>query len=90
MWLPSNTYKALACTPMTSSKSCITAPIEDGYLGFKHPQEAAVAEYLRKRFRIAEFKEALNLPMAPDSDIALGLNLWQLRRYESRAVSGRQ
>jgi len=35
----------------------IAAPIEDGYLGFKHPLQAAVAEYLRKRFRIAEFKE---------------------------------
>jgi hypothetical protein len=35
----------------------ITAPIEDGYLGFKYPQQAAIAEYLRKRFRIAEFKE---------------------------------
>jgi len=34
----------------------ITAPIEDGYIGFKHPEAAAVAEYLRRRFRIAEFK----------------------------------
>jgi hypothetical protein len=68
----------------------IMAPIEDGYLGFKHPQEAAVGEYLRKRFRIAESKEVLNPPLAPDSDIALGLNLWPPRRYESRAVSGRQ
>jgi len=35
----------------------ITAPIEDGYIEFKHPQSAAVAEYLRKRFRVGEFKK---------------------------------
>jgi hypothetical protein len=34
----------------------ITAPITDGILGFKHPDEAAAAEYLRRRFRLAEFK----------------------------------
>jgi hypothetical protein len=34
----------------------ITAPITDGIIGFKHPQEAAVAEYLRRRLRIGEFK----------------------------------
>jgi len=34
----------------------ITAPIIDGIIGFKHPQEAAVAEYLRRRLRIGEFK----------------------------------
>jgi hypothetical protein len=34
----------------------ITAPIEDGYLGFKHPDQGAIAEYLRMRFHIAEFK----------------------------------
>jgi len=34
----------------------ITAPITDGIIGFKHPQEAAVAEYLRRRLRLGEFK----------------------------------
>lgn len=34
----------------------ITAPIEDGYLGFKYPDSAAVAECLRRRFQVAEFK----------------------------------
>jgi hypothetical protein len=34
----------------------ITRPIVDGIIGFKHPDEGAVAEYLRRRFRIAEFK----------------------------------
>jgi hypothetical protein len=34
----------------------ITAPIEDGYIGFKHPEEAPIAKYLRRRFRIGEFK----------------------------------
>jgi hypothetical protein len=34
----------------------ITAPITDGVIGFKNPDERAVAEYLRRRFRIAEFK----------------------------------
>jgi hypothetical protein len=34
----------------------ITAPIEDGDIGFKHPEEAPMAEYLRRRFRLAEFK----------------------------------
>lgn len=36
----------------------ITAPNVDGVIGFKHPQEAAFAEYLRHRFRLAEFKSA--------------------------------
>ena len=34
----------------------ITAPITDGIVGFKYPQEKQVAQYLRRRFRIAEFK----------------------------------
>ena len=34
----------------------ITAPITDGIIGFKHPDEADVAEYLRRRFRIGELK----------------------------------
>jgi hypothetical protein len=34
----------------------ITAPIVNGIIGFKHPEDAAVAEYLRRRFRIGEFK----------------------------------
>lgn len=34
----------------------VTAPITDGIIGFKYPDEAAVAEYLRRRFRLAEFK----------------------------------
>jgi len=34
----------------------ITAPITDGVIGFKYPDQAEVAEYLRRRFRIAEFK----------------------------------
>ncbi len=34
----------------------ITAPITDGVIGFKHPEEAAVAEYLRRRLRLGEFK----------------------------------
>lgn len=34
----------------------ITAPIVDGIIGFKHPDEAVAAEYLRRRFRIGEFK----------------------------------
>jgi hypothetical protein len=34
----------------------ITAPIPDGTIGFKDPEDATVAEYLRRRFRIAEFK----------------------------------
>ena len=34
----------------------ITAPITDGVIGFKYPDQADVAEYLRRRFRIAEFK----------------------------------
>jgi hypothetical protein len=34
----------------------ITAPLEDGILGFKYSDQPALAEYLRRRFRIAEFK----------------------------------
>ena len=34
----------------------VTKPIQNGMLGFKHPQDAVVAEYLRKRFRIGEFR----------------------------------
>jgi hypothetical protein len=34
----------------------IAAPITDGVLGFKYPDQAAVAEYLRRRFRVGEFK----------------------------------
>jgi hypothetical protein len=34
----------------------ITAPITDGVIGFKYPDQADVAEYLRRRFRIAEFR----------------------------------
>jgi len=34
----------------------ITAPIVDGLLAFKHPEEGPVAQYLRRRFRLAEFK----------------------------------
>ncbi len=34
----------------------VTRPIQDGVLGFKHPKDAVVAEYLRKRFRIGEFQ----------------------------------
>ena len=34
----------------------ITAPIVDGIIGFKHPEQGPVAEYLRRRFRIAEFR----------------------------------
>lgn len=34
----------------------ITAPVDNGLISFKYPDDAAVAEYLRKRFRIGEFK----------------------------------
>lgn len=40
----------------------ITAPIDDGYLGFRHPQEDAIATYLRKRFKLGEFKEIPKRP----------------------------
>ena len=33
----------------------ILAPMMDGYIGFKYPVEAKVAEYLRRRFHLAEF-----------------------------------
>ena len=35
---------------------CVTAPITDGIIVFKYPDEATVAEYLRRRFRVGEFK----------------------------------
>ncbi len=34
----------------------IRAPIKDGYIEFKYPEEDSFAEYLRQRFQIAEFK----------------------------------
>jgi hypothetical protein len=34
----------------------ITAPSVNGVITFKYPQDAVVADYLRKRFRIGEFK----------------------------------
>ena len=34
----------------------IAAPITDGMIGWKYPQEEQVAKYLRRRFRISEFK----------------------------------
>jgi hypothetical protein len=34
----------------------ITAPSTNGVLSFKYPDDAVVADYLRKRFRIGEFK----------------------------------
>jgi len=34
----------------------VAAPITDGMIVFKYPDEAAVAEYLRRRFRVGEFK----------------------------------
>ena len=34
----------------------VTAPIVNGIIGFKHPEDAAVAEYFRRRFRVGEFK----------------------------------
>jgi hypothetical protein len=34
----------------------ITTPITDGIIGFKYPDQAAVAEYLRRRFHVAEFR----------------------------------
>jgi hypothetical protein len=34
----------------------VAAPITDGIIVFKYPDEAAVAEYLRRRFRVGEFK----------------------------------
>jgi hypothetical protein len=37
----------------------ITAPIIDGVIGFKHPEEATAAEYLRRRLLLGEFKSSL-------------------------------
>ena len=34
----------------------ITAPITDGVIGFKPPEDAAAAEYLRRRLRLGEFQ----------------------------------
>lgn len=34
----------------------VTAPSTNGVMSFKYPDDAAVADYLRKRFRIGEFK----------------------------------
>ena len=34
----------------------ITAPSVNGVMSFKYPDDAVVADYLRKRFRIGEFK----------------------------------
>jgi hypothetical protein len=34
----------------------IIAPNGNGLIGFKHPEEEAIAQYLRRRFRLAEFK----------------------------------
>ncbi len=34
----------------------ITAPSVNGVITFKYPEDAVVADYLRKRFRIGEFK----------------------------------
>jgi hypothetical protein len=34
----------------------VTAPVDNGTLEFKYPDDAAVAEYVRKRFRMAEFR----------------------------------
>jgi hypothetical protein len=34
----------------------ISAPITNGIIGWKYPQEEQVAKYLRRRFHIAEFK----------------------------------
>lgn len=34
----------------------VTAPVTDGAIAFNYPDDAAAAEYLRRRFRIGEFK----------------------------------
>jgi hypothetical protein len=34
----------------------VTNPVLNGVMSFKHPDDAAVAEYLRRRFRIGEFR----------------------------------
>lgn len=34
----------------------ITAPVTDGIIAFKYPDDAIAAEYLRRRFRVGEFK----------------------------------
>jgi hypothetical protein len=34
----------------------ITAPVENGLLEFRYPDDAAVAQYLRRRFKLAEFR----------------------------------
>jgi hypothetical protein len=35
----------------------ISSPIENGVIEFKYPDDAEVATYVRKRFRLAEFKQ---------------------------------
>jgi hypothetical protein len=49
-------YLIVAATDEIMEVLHITAPIEDGCVGFKHPAKAPIAEYLRRRFHIAEFK----------------------------------
>ena len=44
------------CTKTLIEGMRITAPIEDGCVEWRHPRPAEVAAYLRKRFRIGEFK----------------------------------
>ncbi len=34
----------------------ITEPLENGVLEFRYPDDAAVAQYLRRRFKLAEFR----------------------------------
>jgi hypothetical protein len=34
----------------------VSKPIQNGRLGFKHPQDGVAAEYLRKRFGLGEFR----------------------------------
>jgi hypothetical protein len=34
----------------------VKAPVQDGSIQFDHPQEAAMAEYFRRRFKMGEFK----------------------------------
>jgi hypothetical protein len=34
----------------------VTAPVTDGVIVFKHPDDASAAEYVRRRFRIGEFR----------------------------------
>jgi len=34
----------------------VTAPVTNGIIAFKHPDDDAAAEYMRRRFRVGEFK----------------------------------